>query len=159
MSNFKFYSKSKEFCEAKRIESLVALHFRNKGCIVFKATKEDEFKDIDLYVDGKSYSVKNQQAVLKYGNVAFEEYDNGKASWFIMGKSDFYAICWGKEIRIFNSELLKKRVRSLEKEGKIKRRSIGAKQNKTNFKARNTFNIIVKKEDILDLCEEIIYIP
>lgn len=157
-SNFSYYSKSQQFKEAKRIENLVALHFRRKGRIVFKATREDEFKDIDLYVDGEPYSVKNQQAVLKTGNLAFEEYDNGKMSWFLVGKSKFYAICWGSEIRIFETAFLKARVLALEAEGKTKRKKLTTKQNKTNLKLRNTIFLLVKKEDVLDLVKEIIYI-
>lgn len=157
-SNFSYYSKSQQFKEAKRIENLVALHFKRKGCIVFKATREDEFKDIDLYVDGEPYSVKNQQAVLKTGNLAFEEYDNNKMSWFLVGKSKFYAICWGNEIRIFETALLKARIFDLEKVGKIERKKLTTKQNKTNLKPRNTVFLLVKKEDVLDLAKEIIYI-
>lgn len=157
-NNFSYYSKSQQFKEAKKIENLVALYFRKKGCIVFKATKEDEFKDIDLYVDGEPYSVKNQQAVLKTGNLVFEEYDNGKMSWFLVGKSKFYAICWGNEIRIFETAILKARLFALEAAGKIERKRLTAKQNETNLRPRDTIFILVKKEDVLDLTKEIIYI-
>lgn len=153
-SNFEHYKNSEEFQKARMVEEFLLRFYRNYGYNVRSATDEEQVEDIDLWVGGKSFSVKNQQAVLKTGRVCFEEYDKGKESWFRTGKADYYAICWGKWINIYDAKELKERVNLLDSQNKVIRRGLTNKQSHTNLFNRHTRLILVKKEDVFPLIKE-----
>ena len=69
-----------------------------------KSTKhQDIHEDIDYTIGGKTYSLKNQNAALRTGNIAFElttEQSNGvvEKSWYYNGKADYYHFLIGSEL-------------------------------------------------------------
>ena len=64
---------------------------------------QDTREDIDYTIGGKTYSLKNQNAALKSGNVAFElntTQDSGvvEKSWYYNGKAEYYHFLIGMEL-------------------------------------------------------------
>jgi hypothetical protein len=144
VKNYHYFLASTEFAKAKRIEEAVIRYYQSLGHHVRSARKDEEYTDIDVIVeDFLTISVKNQQAALRTGNLAFEVSDNNKDSWFITGKPRVYAICWGEKVRFFDAFQLKQLVYLLESKGLTQRKRISCQQNRKNYIPRKTINLIV----------------
>lgn len=158
-SNFNHYKSSKMYEDSVNKEKEL-IKFYNSLCdekkVMYRArpaTRSEQLDDIDIVVDISGYlhyvSVKKQDKALQTGNLCFEEYNNGRESWFKTGKSTVYAFVVGDTVYQFSTAQLKDYIYRLDAGGKVIRKGLTKAVALTNINPNaEVINILVKLEDL-----------